>query len=169
MNRRSAIKNVGFLTGGIFLLPYACESTPEIIYSNFPLIQRKEQALIGQICQVILAEDPINFPTPEKRVHFVLTMINDCGSSKEIAFLTNGLKSFSKALSPDQKINFSDLTIEDQQEFIGNQFEEKSTVSDFLSLLKRYSILHFETSEHYLTKYLKFESMPGRYLGRVAV
>ena len=79
MNRRSAIRNVGFLSGGIFLLPYACETTPELIYSNFPLIKRKEQNVIGQICNLILAEDPVNFPTPEKRVDFVLTMINDCG------------------------------------------------------------------------------------------
>jgi hypothetical protein len=169
MNRRSAIRNVGFLSGGIFLLPYACETTPELIYSNFPLIKRKEQNVIGQICNLILAEDPVNFPTPEKRVDFVLTMINDCGSPRDISFLTNGLNSFLTSISPEQKIDFSDLLIEEQNKFIGDQLEEKSLISDFLNLLKRYSILHFKTSENYLTQYLKFEFMPGRYLGRVAV
>jgi hypothetical protein len=96
-------------------------------------------------------------------------MINDCGSPREISFLTNGLNSFLTSISPEQKIDFSDLLIEEQNKFIGDQLEEKSLISDFLNLLKRYSILHFKTSENYLTQYLKFEFMPGRYLGRVAV
>jgi len=39
----------------------------------------------------------------------------------------------------------------------------------FLEYLKEFSLLHFETSENYMTKYLKFEFMPGRYLGKVSL
>ena len=167
MKRRNAIKNVGFLTGGIFLLPYACDSTPEIVYSNLPLIKRREQILIGQICNVILAEDPINFSTPEKREFFVLTMINDCGSSREINILSEGLKSLKTYLTKEQKIDFKDLKSEQTIKFIKTEFESKSKISEFLNLLKKYSMLHFETSENYLTRYLNYEFMPGRYYGKV--
>jgi hypothetical protein len=169
MNRRNTIKNIGLLTGGIYLFPYSCQSSSEIIYSNFPEIKRNEQALVGQICNIILAEDPINFPTPEKRDQFVLTMINDCGSSKEINVLKDGMKYFRTNLSSDKKINFHDLKDEEKNVFVRTQFGSKTVFSEFLNLLKKYCVLHFETSENYLTQYLNFEFMPGRYLGRVAV
>ena len=167
MKRRIAIKKVGFLTGGIFLLPYACDSSPEIVYSNLPFIKKREQVLVGQICNLILAEDPINFLTPEKRDIFVLTMINDCGSDREISLLTEGLKFFKTYLNKKQKIDFKDFKDEQKIKLIKSKFESKTEISDFLNLLKKYSMLHFETSENYLTQYLNYEFMPGRYYGRV--
>jgi hypothetical protein len=47
MNRRNTIKNIGLLTGGIYLLPYSCQSSSEIVYSNFPEIKISEQAFVG--------------------------------------------------------------------------------------------------------------------------
>tara|TARA_B100001057_G_scaffold461187_1_gene512968 strand:- start:92 stop:610 length:519 start_codon:yes stop_codon:yes gene_type:complete len=167
MKRRNAIKNIGFITGGIFLLPYSCNSSPGIVYSNLPLIKRREQELIGQICNVILAEDTINFSTPEKREFFVLTMINDCGSSREITILTEGLKSLKTYLTKEQKIDLKNLEGEQIIKFIKTEFESKTKISEFLNLLKKYSMLHFETSENYLTQYLNYEFMPGKYSGRV--
>ena len=169
MQRRTALANIGLLTGSIFLLPYACERTPILVFSNFPSIRINEQALTGQICNCILPEDPINFATPESRVHFVLTMINDCGSDKEISTLIQGLSVFKKSLSTEDDMAFQKLSAEKQNEYIGLQFEAQSSSTDLLNLLKRHSILHFESSENYLTKYLKYEFMPGRYYGRVAV
>ena len=169
MNRRNTIKNIGLLTVGIYLLPYTCQSSSEIVYSNFPEIKTSEQAFVGQICNIILAEDSINFPTPEKRDQFVLTMINDCGSSKEISVLKEGIKYFKTNISSDHKINFHDLIDEEKNVFVETQFRSKTVFSEFLNLLKKYCVLHFETSENYLIQYLNFEFMPGRYLGRVAV
>jgi len=167
MKRRNAITNIGFLAGGIFLLPYSCDSSPDIVYSNLPLIKKRDQVLIGKICNVILPEDQINFSTPEKRDFFVLTMINDCGSSREITILTEGLKSLKTYLTKEQKIDFKDPKDEQTIKFIRTEFESKTKISKFLNLLKKYSMLHFETSENYLIQYLNYEFMPGRYYGKV--
>jgi hypothetical protein len=166
MNRRSAVKSVGLLTGGVFLLPYACQLGPELIYANFPLIKRKEQVLISEICNCILAEDPVGFPTPETRIRFVLTMINDCGSPAELLTLTDGFKAF-EAIFAAHEHSFGSLSAEEKNKFILEQFSQETDVSDFLNLLKRYSLLHFETSENYLKTHLNYEFMPGRYYGRV--
>jgi hypothetical protein len=167
MNRRSAVKSLGLLTGGVFLLPYACQLGPKIIYDKFPLIKRNEQLLISEICNCILAEDTVGFPTTETRIQFVLTMINDCGSSAELLTLTGGFKAF-RAIFSAQELSFSSLSAKEKNKFILEQFSQETDVSDFLNLLKRYSLLHFETSENYLKTHLKYEFMPGRYYGRVS-
>lgn len=65
MIRREALKYMGWVTGGVFMLPYACDLTPEISYFNFPLLKKEQQDFIARICSLILREDPENFPTPE--------------------------------------------------------------------------------------------------------
>lgn len=169
MNRRKAIQNVGFLTGSMFLLPYACEQEPELVYSNFPLFKRKDQTLVSLLCNAILAEDPINFPTTENRGQFVMTMINDCGSPREISIFVGGMEAFKTSLSPTHELDFANLTPEEQNKFLEHQFYASTVVTEFLNLLKKYCLLHFETSENYLTQYLNYEFMPGHYLGRVAI
>ena len=169
MKRRTAIRNVGLVAGGVFFLPYACVLPTPKVYSNFPLVLSEKQNLVSQICNVILEENSLEFLTPESRVEFVLTMINDCVTSKELAIFIGGLEAFETALSPTHELGYETLSQEEQIKFIGNQFEENTLVTDFLKLLKKYSLLHFETSEEYLTEYLNFEFMPGRYFGRVPI
>ena len=56
----------------------------------------------------------------------------------------------------------------EQEIFILKNFKEKKdNMLTFLEYLKEFSLLHFETSENYMKKYLKFEFMPGRYIGKV--
>ena len=50
IRRRKALKNIGLITGGILTLPYHCSFEPQISYSNFPLLKKKEQDLIAAIC-----------------------------------------------------------------------------------------------------------------------
>ena len=88
IRRRKALKNIGLITGGILTLPYHCSFEPQISYSNFPLLKKKEQDLIAAICDIILPTDFNNFPTPEIREHFVLTMINDCLDTVSYTHLT---------------------------------------------------------------------------------
>jgi hypothetical protein len=169
MNRRTAIQNLGYLTGGTLFLPFACQEIGVPIYSNLPLMNKKEQALIGHISLVLLPDDLQSFPAPESRQHFVLTMINDCSDAKQIATFVGGFEAFQWALSPTQNINFIELTDQEQMDFLSNQFEQDTIIRDFLNVIKKYSLLHFETTEAYMTQYLKFEFIPGRFMGKVAV
>lgn len=169
MNRRTAIQNLGYLTGGTLFLPFACQEIGVPIYSNLPLMNKKEQALIGHISLVLLPDDLQSFPAPESRQHFVLTMINDCSDAKQITTFVGGFEAFQWALSHTQNINFIELTDQEQMDFLSNQFEQDTIIRDFLNVIKKYSLLHFETTEAYMTQYLKFEFIPGRFMGKVAV
>ena len=79
------------------------------------------------------------------------------------------MEAFKTSLSPTHELDFANLTPEEQNKFLEHQFYASTVVTEFLNLLKKYCLLHFETSENYLTKYLNYEFMPGRYLGRVAI
>ena len=169
MNRRDALKNVGIIAGGLTILPYGCSLTPEIIFSNLPNIKKEQQDLIGWLCNCILPEDIENFPTLEIRQNFVLTQVNDCLDIEKISEFLVGFEKFQLALSPTKEIKIESLTPEEQMTFLTLHFEGEGVITDFLGVLKNYSLLHFMTSENYMKTYLGFEFMPGRYLGNVAV
>tara|TARA_B100001769_G_scaffold115289_1_gene89923 strand:- start:1169 stop:1690 length:522 start_codon:yes stop_codon:yes gene_type:complete len=170
IRRRKALKNIGLITGGVLTLPYNCSFETEISYSNFPLLKKKEQDLIADICDIILPTDFNNFPTVETRKHFVLTMINDCLDNENRIEFSAGLNSFQNEILEVKKIHFQDLSLDEQNNIVANFIDnEKSEIGVFLNYLKYYSLIHFETSENYMINYLNFEFMPGHYNGRVKV
>lgn len=170
IRRRKALKNIGLITGGILTLPYHCSFEPQISYSNFPLLKKKEQDLIADICDIILPTDFNNFPTPEIREHFVLTMINDCLDNEKRIEFSVGLNSFQNEIFEVKKNNFHDLSIDEKNNIVAKFIDnEKSEIGIFLNYLKHYSLIHFETSENYMINYLNYEFMPGRYHGGVKV
>ena len=170
IRRRKALKNIGLITGGVLTLPYNCSFETQISYSNFPLLKKKEQDLIADICDIILPTDFNNFPTVETRKHFVLTMINDCLDNENRIEFSAGLTSFQNEILEVKKIHFQDLSLDEQNNIVANFIDnEKSEIGVFLNYLKHYSLIHFETSENYMINYLNFEFMPGHYNGRVKV
>ena len=170
IRRRKALKNIGLITGGILTLPYNCSFETQISYSNFPLLKKKEQDLIADICDIILPTDFNNFPTVETRKHFVLTMINDCLDNENRIEFSTGLNSFQNKILEVKKIHFQDLSLDEQNNIVANFIDnKKSEIGVFLNYLKYYSLIHFETSENYMINYLNFEFMPGHYNGRVKV
>ena len=170
IHRRKALKNIGLLTGGMLSITYSCNIIPEISYTNLPLIDSEQQELIAVICNLLLPNKSDAFPTPESREHFVLSMVNDCLDTKERIKFLDGFKTFQIEIIKNKERSFKDMFLEDQVDFIAKYInEKKSEIGVFLNHLKYYSILHFETSENYMKSYLKFEFMPGRYLGTVLV
>ena len=170
IRRRKALKNIGLITGGVLTLPYNCSFETQISYSNFPLLKKKEQDLIADICDIILPTDFNNFPTVETRKHFVLTMINDCLDNENRIEFSAGLNSFQNEILEVKKIHFQDLSLDEQNNIVAKFIDnEKSEIGVFLNYLKHYSLIHFETSENYMINYLNFEFMPGHYNGRVKV
>ena len=170
MLRRIALKNIAVLTGSTFILPYGCDFETRIVYSNFTGLKKKHLNLIASISEFILPSDMKNFPTPENRLHFIMTMANDCLLKKERKLFEQGFEFFKSSLSSERNERFEKLQINQKQEFILKGLDNnKPEIKMFLNFIKEFSILHFETSENYMKKYLNFEFMPGRYNGKVQV
>ena len=170
MHRRIALKNISIITGSTFILPYGCDFEAGIVYSNFTSLKKKHLNLIASISEFILPSDIKNFPTPENRLHFIMTMANDCLLKKERKLFEEGFEFFQLSLSSERNERFEKLQINQKQEFILKGLENnKPEIKMFLNFIKEFSILHFETSENYMKNYLNFEFMPGRYNGKVQV
>ena len=170
MHRRIALKNIAIITGSTFILPYGCDFETGIVYSNFTSLKKKHLNLIASISEFILPSDIKNFPTPENRLHFIMTMANDCLLKKERKLFEKGFEFFQLSLSSEGNERFEKLQINQKQEFILKSLENnKPEIKMFLNFIKEFSILHFETSENYMKNYLNFEFMPGRYNGKVQV
>ena len=169
MKRRSAVKHLGVVSSGLILLPYAYAEREVPLFSNLQSVKNNEKLLNGSLSNYILPEDPVNFSTPEPRSQFVLTMINDCSNEIEIDLFTRGLNAFQEDIRSRKIKHFLALNVPEQEKIINYYFESEGLINDFLGLIKKYSLLHFETSENYLTTYLKYEFMPGRYLGQVSI
>ena len=170
MLRRIALRNIAIITGSTFILTYRCDFESGIVYSNFTGLKKKHLNLIASVSEFILPSDTKNFPTPENRLHFIMTMANDCLVKKERKLFEEGFDFFQFSLSSERNERFEILQINQKKEFILKGFENnKPEIKLFLNLIKEFSILHFETSENYMKKYLNFEFMPGRYNGKVQV
>ena len=170
MLRRIALKNIAVLTGSTFILPYGCDFETRIVYSNFTGLKKKHLNLIASISEFILPSDIKNFPTPENRLHFIMTMANDCLLKKERKLFEEGFEFFQLSLSSERNKRFEKLQINQKQEFILKGLDNNKTeIKMFLNFIKEFSILHFETSENYMKNYLNYEFMPGRYNGKVQV
>jgi|TARA_B100000768_G_scaffold165139_1_gene167533 hypothetical protein len=166
MNRRIALKRVGLIAAGFVMIPYACNIEPEIIYSNLPRIKKTQQQRIGYLSNIILSEDSIKFPTTEPRQEFVLTMVNDCYGPSKIKRFSKGFEMISTEL---KGIEFEKLSLDQQISFLDRSSQLKNPLSFFIETIKKYSLLHFESSENYMIDYLNFEFIPGRYLGSVSI
>ena len=170
MLRRIALKNMALITGSTFILPFGCDFESEMVYSNFTSFTKKQFGLLASISEFILPCDTNNFPTPENRLHFIMTMANDCLFKKERKLFKQGFELFQSSLSSIRDESHKALNKNRTEKLILKGSENnKPQIKIFLDFLKEFSILHFETSENYMKNYLDFEFMPGRYNGKVQI
>ena len=159
MNRRNAIKSMAWATSGVLALSY-CSPLPELAYSRVGL-NKKDRNLIIYVSLQILSEDPLNFPTRESREEFVFSWINDMYTDQEIKDLEKGLELFKASFDGA----FSNLSTDEQNDILRKSLKGDDGAADFVKQIKNISVLHFRTTENYMTQYLNYEFIPGRYFG----
>lgn len=150
---------MAWATSGVFALSY-CSPMPDLAYSRIAL-NKKDRNLVIYLSLVILAEDPINFPTMESREEFVLSWMNDMLSDDELKEFEKGLQEFNDSYSGE----FSNLSDTDQKKQLIATLYGDGLATGFIKRIKSISLLHFRTTENYMTQYLNYEFIPGRYFG----
>ncbi len=82
-------------------------------------------------------------------------------TDQEINDLEKGLKLFKGSFEG----YFSNLTSEEQNDLLRKSLEGDDAAANFVKQIKNISVLHFRTTENYMTQYLNYEFIPGRYYG----
>jgi hypothetical protein len=134
-------------SGSLITLPYC--SSENFKYSNLNLID-SELETISYVSDFILKDNQYNFPTPDKRVDFILNTINYCYKNEEI-----------------KNLIICQLLI--KKSIISNGFNSNDSLNFFFENIKSLSLRHFTTSESYMKNYLNYEFIPNRYLGTVKI
>jgi hypothetical protein len=169
MNRRSALKNMTILAGGIFFFPSCLkqEDGKTSIKLHKIKINAAQEKLVAEVVETIIPETS----TPGAKtlnVQFVLKMIDDCYSKKDQENFLFGLTKLEEIAQ--KKYNHSFVECEPKQrEAIIMAIEENTKMQPqlaiFYQITKELTVKGYSISKYVMTTKLPYELVPSRYNG----
>lgn len=166
MNRREAIKNLILLTTGSTILPgFASEGGPT--YENLSL-KKGDRTFIELLANSILPREGTGVVNKESTSDYLLGIVDACYSPDEIQKFNQGLIDFKSHIRSTYQSPAMDLDMETRINLFRSVRSSKQISNDgkyFFDHVRRLTIEHFRTSEHYMTTVLNYEYAPGRYIG----
>lgn len=180
MNRRIALKQMGFLTAGAMLLPACVREAKQLsmVLKNI-VITGDQEALLAEIVGTIIPATD----TPgakELNVHqFVLRMVDDCQDTENQQDFVTGLgqveeatnerfaKSFSDCTTGERMTLFAELEEKKEPEMVSSQ--QESQLPALYAITKRYTIQGYLNSEYIMTNLLVYNMVPGRFNGCIEI
>lgn len=190
MNRREALKNVAFLTGGAFsvttlgILFQRCqsESSKEVISpgKEGSLFNEENEITIAEIANIIIPDTDIPGAKAAGVGSFIVMMINDCYPDDIQNIFIKGIsdvqersisdynKSFIEISSPERKtlINTIEEEVENEQKKNTGHAGNRDS-PHFFTVIRELTFLGYFTSEIGATKALNYIEVPGKYDGCV--
>ncbi len=180
MNRRTALKQVGLLTAGAMLVPACVRKVNEatVALKNIAITGDQEALLADIVGTLIPATD-----TPgakELDIHrYVLRMVDDCEDKESQQHFVTGLSQVDEIMETRFDKTFSDCTTEERITLF-DELEEKKTpekmvdgkesqLSALYSIVKRYAIQGYLSSEYIMTNVLVYNMVPGRFDGCIEI
>lgn len=166
MNRRQAIQQLTIMGAGLALYP-GCTAEEVPVYARVPMDAR-QYTLFRQFAEGILPVDHSIYQTPESRSEFILTILNDCTPTKDIERYLNGLKTFQQYIGTQGIKSLENLSNEKLDELyahLAGSKDRDENLYSFYQTTKSLARQHFTSCEKFMTEEMKFEFVPGRYLG----
>jgi len=173
MDRRQALKNLGLISGGIFLLP-SCDFSDEkvSIILNKLHITPEEENLLKEVVATIIPEGEMPGARSLDVHNFIWVMIDDCLPKKKQDSFMNGLKLFTKHVQQLRNTSFSSLTENNRLTVLkdllnkNDKSGEKNdlrSIRRFIQAVKYYGTWGFMQSEYIMTEVMPYQLVPGTY------
>lgn len=145
MNRRTAVKNLFIIAGGLALLPSCLreQGGASIVLDNLKITSDQEDKL-AELVELLIPETDTPGGKSLNLHLFVLKMVDDCHSPVDQQYFIDGLKSL--------KGNFEG-------------FWKEESASQFAEIVKKRTIQGYLNSEYVMKNKLIYELVPGRYNG----
>ena len=165
MQRRSAIRNLAVITGGLIFLP-SCKSTPgnaSVTFKNFK-IDADQEELLAEIASTIIP--PTNtLGAKEVGAHlFVLKMVDDMYEKEAQQSFITGLDNLEAYTKKYFEQSFTKCSIAQKQKIlldIESKKEIPKEVVDFFVIMKQRTVQGYMNSKYVLTKVNKYEFIPS--------
>ena len=164
MDRRSALKNVLFISAGTVLLPACAQDKPSIQLTNLSITGSQEKMIEALASAIIPSGNNFIGAADVKAHQFALMMVDDCEPPDTQKKFMEGMKSFDQLVSKKYDGTFNKISDVQKKELLLMFDNKKETPADaqlFYGITKMYTIQAFTSSEKYLTNIRKFKLVPG--------
>jgi hypothetical protein len=173
MNRRTAFKQLLFVSAGAALIP-ACmqdKSKASMLLKNFSITADQEQ-LLAELAETIIPKTDTPGAKDISAHLFALKMIDDCSSKEDQDAFLKGIIAFESLSNKQLGKSFAGATAAERSKVLTQLEEQKDKKDDtaqFYGTVKRLTVQAYTSSQFYLTKVQVYELVPGRYHGCVPV
>lgn len=179
MNRRIAIKQLGFITAGAMLLPSCVKpARPVSVALKHLSITGEQEGMLAEIAETIIPATDIPGAKQMNLQAFVLRMVDDCQTPEAQKQFETGLTSFEDEVKKKYSKSFEECTPEERKSFLlevekqakeDREARKENPLTTFYSMTKRYTMQGFTSSEYVMTKVLVYNMVPGKFLGCVQI
>lgn len=178
MNRREAIRRTAILVGGTISASAmmgvlnGCKADPKSSWAP-KYFTADEANLLDAIVERIIPKTDSPGAKDAGVPSFIDTMMAEFYQDKEKNILREGLKTVEADAKAAHSKSFASLSPEQQDELLTKYDKEaydenrKSEDTHFFRTLKELTVLGFFTSEVGATEFLKYDPVPGNYVGCV--
>lgn len=176
MNRRTALKNLLIVTGGVIVLPSCLHERSK---TSIPLthlnIGGEEEKLLAELVGTIIPTTNIPGAKDTYTHLFVLNMIDDCFDNDVQEKFTKGIKEVDRMSRDRFNTSFVKSTPAQREQVVAElekraeNRKENDDLASFYTTVKKLTIQGYVNSKYVLTNVLKFELVPGRYNGAFPV
>ena len=173
MQRRTLLKRLVYITGGVVLLPSCLQnrSKSSMLLKGLA-IDSTQEALLSELSETIIPATDTPGAKDVSAHLFTLMMIDDCYKKEDQKKFMAGLNAFEEKTTKDFNNSYVDLSLAEREKLL-NELEAKKTGDEelayFYSTVKKLTIQAYTTSKFFLTKVQVYELVPGRWHGSVPV
>ncbi|MGJ1342211.1 gluconate 2-dehydrogenase subunit 3 family protein [Sphingobacterium spiritivorum] len=171
MQRRTALKQLFFITGGIVLFPSCWGGANKASIALCKLhINAEQENLLAEIVESIIPETDSPGGRALHLHFFVLKMIDDCHSEEDQQVFVQGLKDWDHEMNNFARKIFLQADSDQRQSYLLEIEKDKAhPLSSFFMMTKRRAIQGYLNSAYVMKNKLIYELVPGRYNGYAKV
>ena len=169
MKRRTALKNLLIVAGGVIVIP-SCLYKEEA--ASIPLkylkVNAEGEKLLAELVGTIIPTTTTPGAKDTYAHLFALNMVDDCFDSDVQDKFAKGVKDVDKLSKDRFNTTFVKCTPEQRAQIVADlekRDEKTDDVGAFYKTLKRLTLQGYLNSKYVLTNVLKYEHVPGRYNG----
>lgn len=167
------MKNFLLLSAGVLLIP-SCQQQKgkvSIVLKNLD-VTADDEASLEALCDALIPSGATPGAKDVGAHLFVLKMVDDCEPRDRQQQLTAGFAALDKLSKDKAGHSFTECAPAQRQEVVALLEGGKGVPAEaaaFYTLVKKYTIEGYTTSQYYLTKVHLYELIPGRFHGCVSI
>lgn len=166
MTRRESIRNILIASSGTLFLAGCTEANAiEFLKNEKLLLNNRHLNYISNISEALVPVVSHLGETMGSPTSFIMTMINDCHSSKDISKFATGFDQY-KLLMKESKIKIKNADPDKVIEVVKTRLEAIEPQAEmifFINKIKRLAVRHLKTSQLYMQDVMEYRLIPTTY------